>query len=97
MKNLFLSINENTTPIYALEYSDGDIFEAQVDTCYETDNGLEDNNPDYEEYRACAMKIVKIIVNKTRKLKEGDLIEINYHNYPSVSLQVTKVSGAESL
>ena len=38
--------------------------------------------PDYEEYHACAMKIVKIIVDKTQKLKEGSLIEINYHNYP---------------
>ena len=67
MENLFLSINDNETQIYILTYSDGDIIEAQVDTCYETDNGLDDDDPDYEEYHACAMKIV---------------IEINYHNYP---------------
>ncbi len=82
MKNLFLSINDNATQIYILTYSNGDIIEAQVDTCYETDNGLDDDDPDYEEYHACAMKIVKIIVDKTQKLKEGNLIEINYHNYP---------------
>ncbi len=82
MENLFLSINDNETQIYILTYSDGDIIEAQVDTCYETDNGLDDDDPDYEEYHACAMKIVKIIVDKTQKLKEGNLIEINYHNYP---------------
>lgn len=82
MENLFLSIKDNATQIYILTYSDGDIIEAQVDTCYETDNGLDDDDPDYEEYYACAMKIVKIIVNKTQKLKEGSLIEINYHNYP---------------
>ena len=82
MENLFLSINDNATQIYILTYSDGDIIEAQVDTCYETDNGLDDDDPDYEEYHACAMKIVKIIVDKTRKFKEGNLIEINYHNYP---------------
>ena len=82
MENLFLSINDNATQIYILTYSDGDIIEAQVDTCYETDNGLDDDDPDYEEYHACAMKIVKIIVDKTQKLKEGSLIEINYHNYP---------------
>lgn len=28
------------------------------------------------------MKIAKMIVDKTQKLKEGSLIEINYHNYP---------------
>ena len=82
MENLFLSINDNATQIYILTYSDGDIIEAQVDTCYETDNGLDDDDPDYEEYHACAMKIVKIIVDKTQKLKECSLIEINYHNYP---------------
>ena len=82
MENLFLSINDNATQIYILTYSDGDIIEAQVDTCYETDNGLDDDDPDYEEYHACAMRIVKIIVDKTQKLKEGSLIEINYHNYP---------------
>ena len=27
------------------------------------------------------MKIAKMIVDKTQKLKEGSLIEINYHNY----------------
>lgn len=82
MENLFLSINDNATQIYILTYSDGDIIEVQVDTCYETNNGLDDDDPDYEEYHACAMKIVKIIVDKTQKLKEGSLIEINYHNYP---------------
>lgn len=82
MENLFLSINDNATQTYILTYSDGDIIEAQVDTCYETDNGLDDDDPNYEEYHACAMKIIKKIVDKTQKLKEGNLIEINYHNYP---------------
>lgn len=82
MEKLFLSINNNANQIYVLTYSNGDVIEAQVDTCYETDNGLEDDNPNYEEYHACAMRIVKIIVCKNRKLQEGNLIEINYHNYP---------------
>jgi len=38
--------------------------------------------PDYEEYHACAMRIVKVIEDKNGSLKEGSLIEINYHNYP---------------
>ena len=82
MENLFLSINDNATQIYVLTYLDGDVIEAQVDTCYETDNGLEDDDCNYEEYHACVMKIKKIIVDKNKKLKEGNLIEINYHNYP---------------
>ncbi len=82
MENLFLSINDNATQIYVLTYLDGDVIEAQVDTCYETDNGLQGDDCNYEEYHACAMKIKKIIVDKNKKLKEGNLIEINYHNYP---------------
>lgn len=82
MEKLFLSINNNANQIYILTYSNGDVVEAKVDTCYETDNGLEDNDPNYEEYYACAMKITKIIVDKKRNLQEGSLIEINYHNYP---------------
>lgn len=82
IENLFLSINDNATQIYVLSYSDGNIIEARVDTCYETDNGLEDDDPNYEEYHACAMKIVKIIADKNKKFKEGNLIEVNYHNYP---------------
>lgn len=82
MENLFLSVSDNVNQRYVLTYSDGNVIEAQVDTCYETDNGLEDDDPNYEEYHACAMKIIKIIVDKNKSLQEGSLIEINYHNYP---------------
>lgn len=45
MEKLFLSINDNVNQKYVLTYSDGNVIETQVDTCYETDNGLEDNYP----------------------------------------------------
>lgn len=82
MESLFLSINIDANQIYVITYSDGNIVEAKVDTCYETDNGLENDDPNYEEYYACAMRIVKIVVDKNKNFKEGNLIEINYHNYP---------------
>ncbi len=44
MENLFLSINNNPSQIYSLAYSNGDVIEVQVDTCYETDNGLEEDD-----------------------------------------------------
>lgn len=82
MEKLFMSINENADQVYILEYPNGDKVEAQVDTCYETDNGLEIEDSDYEEYHACAMRIVKVIEDKNGSFKEGRLIEIHYHNYP---------------
>lgn len=82
MEKLFNSINENPRQMYVITFPDGDIIETKVDTCYETDNGLECDNPDYEEYNACAMRIVNIIEDKNKIFEEGKLLEINYHNYP---------------
>lgn len=46
--------------LYILTYSNGDVVEAKVETCYETDNGLEEDDPNYEEYHACAMKMTNL-------------------------------------
>ena len=55
-----------------------------MDTCYESDNGLEEDDEQYQEYYACAMEIIKVIKDTTpeKKYKERMLIEINYLNYP---------------
>lgn len=37
---------------------------------------------DYEEYYACAMKILKVINDNNQTFEIGKLIEINYRNYP---------------
>lgn len=77
-----MSINEKADQVYILEYPNGDKIEAQADTCYETDNGLEIGDSDYEAYHACAMRIIKVIEDKNGSFQEGSLIEINYHTYP---------------
>lgn len=82
MEKLFLAISKNKDDIYILTLCNGDVVEAKVDTCYETDNGLEDDDSNFEEYFACALKILKIVNNNSKTLKNGELIEINYHNYP---------------
>lgn len=82
MGKLFRSINANPREVYTLTFSNGDVIEARADTCYETDNSLDDDDPNYEEYHACAMEVLRIIVDKNKELKEGQLFEINYHDYP---------------
>lgn len=82
MERFFSAIDNNVSQIYVLTFPNGDVIEAQVDTCYETDNGLEDDDPEFEEYHACALRVTKIVVDKSKALQEGKLIEINYHNYP---------------
>ncbi len=82
--NLFKDISEEPHKIYILEFNDGSILKAQMDTCYESDNGLEEDDEQYQEYYACAMEIIKVIKDTTpeKKYKEHMLIEINYLNYP---------------
>ena len=82
MEKLFLEINKNGSDVFVISFHNGDVVEAKVDTCYETDNGLEENDTNFEEYHVCAMKIKEVIVNKTQTLKNDEIIEINYHNYP---------------
>lgn len=90
MGKFFSAIDRESSQIYVLTFFNGDVVEAKVDTCYETDNGLDDNDPGFEEYHACAMRITKIFVDKSKTLEEGKLIEINYHNYPQ---QIKDVQG----
>ena len=82
--NLFKDISEEPHKIYILEFNDGSILKAQMDTCYESDNGLEEDDEQYQEYYSCAMEIIKVIKATTpeKKYKERMLIEINYLNYP---------------
>lgn len=82
ISNLFQSINNNNHEIYTLIFHDGSIIETIVDTCYETDNGKEIDDIQYEEYYAVAMRIINIIKDSENKYVINDLIEINYHNYP---------------
>lgn len=92
MKNLFEDISKEPHKMYRLEYEDGSILEVKQDTCYETDNGMEEDEEEYQEYYACAMKIISIIrnVELSQDFKEGMLIELNYLNYPK---SITDVDG----
>ena len=84
MKNVFKDISEEPHKIYTLNFEDGSILEVKQDTCYETDNGLDEDDEDYQEYHACAMRIKSVIKDTTldKRYKENMLIEISYLNYP---------------
>lgn len=83
MSKLFGHINKYPDEIYIVKLKNGTTFEGTAFTCYETENGLDEDEKGYEEYYACAMQIEKIISKgEDENLEEGQLIEINYHNYP---------------
>ena len=84
MGNLFKDISEEPHKVYTLKFVDGSIVEVKHDTCYETDNGLDEDDEQYQEYHACAMRIINVIKDASleKKYREQMLIEINYLNYP---------------
>lgn len=46
--------------------------DAEYETDFESDNGLDEDNPGYEEYQSIVFK----------RKDNGILFEINYHNIP---------------
>lgn len=70
-KTLLLYCHAHPKSIYKL-VDQGDSRLAYYDTDYETDNGLEMDEPEYEEYQGIAFMNVN----------DGSLFEINYHNLP---------------
>ena len=57
---------------------------GKIDTVYESCNCLEEDDPNYKEYYACCVEIIKVIKsNETFQKKEGDFIEISVDNQPS--------------
>lgn len=67
-----------------MNFEDGSILEEKQDTCYEIDNGLDEEDEHYQEYNACAMRIRSVVKDATldKRYREGMSIEINYLNYP---------------
>ena len=60
------------------------IVERVLDTIYETDNGLDENDKGYQEFYACVIKIKKVVRNLDGKeLDINQLIEISRETQPT--------------
>ena len=61
------------------------VLQGSIDTIYESDNCLDEDDPKYKEFYACAFQIDKIITKPSNFEKtEGDLIEISIENQPTL-------------
>lgn len=61
------------------------VLEGKIDTIYESDNGLEEEEDGYKEFYACAFRIEKILNNHINKsFIPNSLIEISIENEPTV-------------
>lgn len=60
------------------------VIEGVLDTVYETDNGLDEEEEGYQEFYACAIMVQKIIRNLgEKKIAVNHLIEISKENKPT--------------
>lgn len=73
--------------LYLLKWKYGTTVYAFSDIVYESDNNLELDDPNYEDFISIIMKIKKII-NLDNKdgfnwIADREFFEFNYHNFPN--------------
>ena len=84
--------------LYLLKWKHGTLIYAKSDIIYESDNNLDLDDTDYEDFVGIAIKIIKIkkislndnlfpdksinCQNVYEWFKEDHLYELNYHNFP---------------
>ena len=80
-------IEANEERKFKFVYGDGSELIVELDTQYESDNGLELEDKEYEEYWEAAFKILEVLKDDNNVYSSGDFILVNYHNIP-ISYQV---------
>ncbi|MGG3887815.1 hypothetical protein [Metabacillus fastidiosus] len=87
MRNLIETISKYPNgELFTIEWSNGFKIEAELDTLYETNNGLEEDEPGYREYHASLFIIKKIFSHSTESkklgLSGGTLYEVSMEELP---------------
>ena len=85
MEPLFEMVNNSSTKNYKITLEDETVLHAIFDTCYESDNGLEEGEEGYEEFFACLFLIQEVAFVKEEYkgvYRENEFLEITHHNYP---------------
>lgn len=63
-------------------YANGDELIVEFYTEYESENGLELNDEDYEEYWEMAFKIIEVIKDDKNIYEVGKYVLVNYRSIP---------------
>lgn len=69
-----------------VEWDNGQlVLEGKIDTIYESNNGLEEDDEGYKEFYACAFSVENILNNQeNRECHIGVLVEISMENEPTL-------------
>lgn len=76
-----------------VEWNNGQfVLDGEIDTIYESDNGLDEEDANYREFYACAFRVKSIVRNlKNIDCVVDSLIEISIENQPT---QITLLDGS---
>ncbi|EAD0694743.1 hypothetical protein EDX87_00865 [Listeria monocytogenes] len=71
--------------VLIIKWKNNLMLKGEIDTIYETDNGLEMDSDDYIEFYACSVKVLEILSSPIEgtELVVDSLIEISMQNSPS--------------
>ena len=87
MDELIKSINKypNGTKLI-IEWKNKLKLKGEIDTIYETDNGLEMDNKNYKEFYSCLIQVLDILSSSitTNTIAIGSLIDITMQDSPSI-------------
>ena len=87
MDEMMKAINKYANGTYLkVEWENGQlVLEGKIDTIYESNNGLEEDENGYKEFYACAFSVENIVNNlKECHIDIGGLIEISIENEPTL-------------
>lgn len=87
MDELMKVINKYANGTYLkVEWENGQlVLEGKIDTIYESNNGMEEEDDEYKEFYACAFIVENIVNNlKGEECHIGGLIEISVENEPTL-------------
>ncbi len=75
-EKLLVFVNSHVNGKYAFSYDTGKSCDAVFDSVYDSDNGLDADDEEYEEYKCISFK----------DISSGMLFEINYRQIPSMAI-----------
>ena len=77
-------VTKNADSIFVFSMRDGSILKVKMfNREFESDNGLNLDDPNYEEYWEMPFEVVEIIKDEANKYLVGDKFCINYHCIPT--------------
>ena len=66
-----------------IKWDDGRVITGEIDTIYETNNGLDEKDCGYKEYHSCVLRVLMVNSVAAKNTKVGKLIDVSMEDTPS--------------